>query len=426
MLAGSIAIAITLWARRTGEFIAPFPLVIATLGFYFLSRSAYLLWYDRPPLTSGGLPRSEQLDLIARTLVMGIVAVSSFLIGHSRKSAGVAGSNVGFSLPDPHTSRAVWIALFLGSAGLAAVVYIIRSVGGVSYALQHQYELSAIFQGRLLVFEVARLLIVPAVLLLIDADQHRSRWWAWVVAGVCAVVLYSLGRRSFMALAIGYPVAIYHLTVRRIPLRWLLPSAGLLAVLLFGLGYLRLMRRDRLPKVIAVLSHQPSLALHFLNATGELKVFDAATIVLRDVPNDMPYTYGQTFLRIPWMAVPRALWPDKPATLGNVIVARNLPNLMAGYPPTAVGEFYAAAGPFAVALGFFVVGWLARAGWEWRRRHPGVGNAAAYLMLCFFFFDFTRVGDPSRTVWFFIIGLAFFTAAFCLSARPADHLTRAA
>lgn len=418
VLAVYIALALTQWLRHTGEIIAPFPIVLSTIGFYFLTRAAYLLWFDRAPLTSAGLLPEEQSRLIARTLALGVVASVAFAAGHGARSASAACDRLQFSLPEANLRRAGWIAGSLGLVGLAALAYIIRSVGGISYALGHQYELSDLLKGKLILFEVSRLLIVPAVLLLIDPVQRRSRWWAWLIALGAALLLYPLGRRSFLALALGYPVALYHLTVRRIPLRWLLPGAVAAAAFLFTLGYVRLMRGDRLERVLTVLSRQPWIAVHFLNASGELKVFDAATILVRDVPQDMSFTYGATFARVPWMMVPRTLWPDKPATLGNVIVSRYLPNLRAGYPPTAVGEFYAAAGPVAVLGGFLVLGWLARVGWEWRKRHPGIGNASAYLMLCFFMFDFTRVGDPSRTVWFFLLGLTFFTTAFCLSAKP--------
>jgi hypothetical protein len=109
---------------------------------------------------------------------------------------------------------------------------------------------------------------------------------------------------------------------------------------------------------------------------------------------------------------------DKPVTLGEAIVGRYLPKLRTGYPPSAIGEFYSAGGQFAVILGFFGLGWLGRAGWEWRKRNPGTGNASIYLAFCFFVFDFTRFGDPSRTLWFFLIGGTFLTLAFCAAARP--------
>jgi len=220
-------------------------------------------------------------------------------------------------------------------------------------------------------------------------------------------------------LALSYPIVLYHLTLRRIPLRWMLPGGVIIGGLLFSFSFLRLIGIERLGKAAQVFMRQPESAVHFaLGTTGELKIFDAATIVVRDVPEELPLNYGVTFLRIPWMVIPRRIWTDKPVTLGEVIVSRYLPQLNTGYPPTAIGEFYAAGGAFAVVLGFFGLGWLGRAGWEWRTRRPGVGNASIYLAFCFFVFDFTRVGDPSRTVWFFLIGAAFFTLAFSMAARP--------
>ncbi len=370
-MAGITAVALVWWFRRTGEGIAPYPIVIVTLAVYFLPRAAYLLLFGRAPLTSGGLPPQDQWLLIRNTLALGTVAISAFILGHGAPSARLAAQRLQFSLPEADLDRAVWIATGLGLVGLAALAYIIRAVGGVSSLLKHQYELTYLLKGKLVLFDLCRLLTVPTVLLLIDPARHRSRWWGWVVATGVAALVYTIGHRALLALALGYPIALYHLTVRRIRFRWQVIGATVVAGMLLSLGYLRQVPADRLGHVLTVLSRKPAVAIHALNATGEFKVFDAATILVRDVPQDFPYTYGSTFVRIPWMVVPRALWADKPSTLGNVIVQRYLHSARAGFPPSAVGEFYAAAGPFAVLLGFLGLGWVAPRAWGIRAEQRG-------------------------------------------------------
>jgi len=175
---------------------------------------------------------------------------------------------------------------------------------------------------------------------------------------------------------------------------------------------------ERIEQAVSVFIRNPAAAAHFaFNASGELKVFDAASIVVRDTPSEITPNYGASFARVPWMIVPRRIWPEKPVTSGHFIIQRYLPHLRTAYPPTAVGEFYLAGGAFAVVLGFFGLGWVSRVGWEWHLHHHGVGNASIYLGFCAFGFDFTRVGDPSRTIWFFLIGASFLTVAFCIADR---------
>jgi len=189
------------------------------------------------------------------------------------------------------------------------------------------------------------------------------------------------------------------------------------AVTLFVVGFARLLTMSRIEQVVGSFSRRPSAAIHFtFNAVGELKIFDATSLVVRDVPDLIPYNYGTTFARVPWMIIPRRLWHEKPVTSGHLIVQRYLPNLRTAYPPMAIGELFAAAGWLGVLIGFFVLGWVSRVVWEWHQRHAGSGNASVYLLYCFFVFDFIRVGDPSRTIWFSLIG-AFLTAlVFAVSA----------
>ena len=410
------------WVRQTGELIAPFPLVLATLGFYFVPRAFYLLWFHQAPLSSAGLPYQDQLQLMTTAMVVGLLSLIAFAYGHGRQSAVNAAARIRFALPESDPARGFWIAGAAAIVGVLCVAYLVHEAGGLGYALRHQYELSDLLQGKKVFFEVSRLLIVPTALLLIDPVKRRSRWWVWVLAIGSGVILYALGRRSLVAMAIGYPIALYHLTIKRIPKRFLITCGIIGGVALFSLSYIRLIPSDRLAHALGVFVERPVAMIHFANSTGELKVFDATTIIIRDVPRDMGYTFGASFARVPWMVVPRAIWPSKPNTLGNVLLANNLPNLHTGYPPTAIGEFFVAGGWLGVMIGFLAFGWLARTMWEWRNRNSGIGNASIYLACCFFAFDFTRVGDPSRTVWFFLIGVSFFTIAFSLAAgfRPRE------
>src|SRR5437870_6498795 len=64
--------------RREREIIAPFPIGLAAVAVYIIPRAAYLLWFDRAPLTSAGLTEPRQLALITETTLAALVAALAF------------------------------------------------------------------------------------------------------------------------------------------------------------------------------------------------------------------------------------------------------------------------------------------------------------------------------------------------------------
>jgi hypothetical protein len=421
LLAVVVLAATWVWARRTGELVAPLPICLATLAFYVLPRAAYLLTFDRSPLTSGGLLPEERVALIGTTIATTLGGAVAFLWGHRSASAAGIGRLVRFDLPNPTLARAAWVGLALTVTGFGALLFLLQSLGSIRYALEHQSEVTTLLAGKQALFQLALLPLIACTLLLVDDKRHVTRWWAWTLPAITLIALFPFGLRAYILMAVGIPLALYHLTIRRIRARWLFLGGVIGTFALFSLNYFRVLGPDRFAQAAGVFVRNPDRALHFtFNTSGELKIFDAASIVIRDTPSELAYNYGATFAVVPWMIIPRRIWPEKPITSGHAIVQRYLPQIKTGYPPLAVGEFYMAGGVFAVLAGFWCLGWLGRCAWEWHRRHPGAGNSTAYLAFCFFVLDFTRVGDPSRTVWLFIVAASFITFAFCLSA-PTWH-----
>ena len=303
--------------------------------------------------------------------------------------------------------------------GAVVLGYLFAQLGSIPYALGHQEDVNLMLQGKqALLFQLARLVIVAVVLLLVRPATGTSRPWVWLLAAGITLVFLPFGSRALVLLSVLTPLALYHLVVRPIRMRWLIAGGAVASLGFFTLGVTRLLNARRLEQAGRVFIQRPVSVVHFgFNAVGEFKIFDAATIVVRDVPRVIPYNYGVTFARVPWMIVPRRLWVDKPVTSGRIIVRKYLPNLRTAYPPTAIGELFSAGGWLAVSIGFFGLGWISRVVWEWHKGHRGSGNAGAYLLYCFFVFDFIRVGDPSRTIWFLVIGVVMTAAAFWSAAR---------
>jgi hypothetical protein len=405
------------FAREQGELIAPLPICLATIGFYVLPRSAYLLLFHRPPVSSAGLSLTTQQSLIAQTLGLACLASLAFIVGHSSWSASRHAARTRFTLPDPDFGRALWISVAAGFVGFLVMLYMLGTLGDIEYVMNHQHEVNLILQGKQAVFQLTRLTIVPVALLLVDHVRRQTRWAIWIFAALCLIAYIPFGYRVFILLAAGYPLGLYHLVVRQIPIRRMAIMGIAGGFILFSFSYWRLFGAAGLGHATGIFRQNPAAAVHFaFNASSELKIFDAATIIVRDVPNELDYSYGARFAVVPFTLIPRRIWHEKPTTLGHMIVERYQPSARTAWPPMAIGEFFAAAGAFGVALGFWLLGWIGRFGWEWFRARRNAGNASVYLMGCFFIYDFTRVGDPSRTFLFFLFAFMFLTTAFAIAS----------
>lgn len=372
------------------------------------------------------LPANGRILLIAETVGLTGVAMLAFILGHRSKSARRAGAKTKFGLPDPAPERALYIGIGAIAAGTMVLYVMYGVVGSVSYAFTHHDQVITLMKYKQSTFQLTRLTVVGVMVLLIDLRRRQTRWWVWMIAIAFALALVPFGSRQHLLFAFGLPVGLYHVFVRRLPARWFIPAGVIAALVLFSFSYLRLLGPERIGGAAGVFAAKPSAAIHFaFNASGELKIFDAATIVIRDTPEELPLTYGTNFFRVPWMIVPHRIWPEKPLPWGNVITQKYLPQLKAGRPPTAMGDLFLAGGWAAVPLGFFLFGWVARFVWEWRLVHLGLANTCLYLEFCAFSFDFTRVGDPSRTIMFLLIGTAFLVLVYGLAAPVPPNWLRA-
>lgn len=415
-LSTSCIVSALVWLRRTREIVAPVPILVGTIGLYVLPRAAYLLWFGRAPDSSAGLLEQDQAHLIASTLAVINIGVLAFLLAHQSPAIRTWGRSIRFTLPDPDPYRAAVTAGLVLALGVAAFALLLRQIGGWRYVVQNQSLVSDLLQGKGILLNLTRVIAIPAGLLLIDRARHRTRWWVWLFV-LFAVLCYAiLGRRSLIAFALAYPLLLYHWSLHSFPWKRL-AVAGVIAVLtLTAYSYVRLLGIDRIGQASRVVVTHPQAAVHFLFSTGEFRIFDATTIIVRDVPEVIAPNFGTSFIRVPWWIIPRTLWETKPVTLGETLVGQYMPNIRGGHPPMIFGELYAAGGIFAVILGMFCFGWMTRLGWEWGTRHRGVGDGSMYILFCYFVYDFTRVGDPSRTLWAAVIAAVMFAGVFCLSA----------
>jgi len=94
------------------------------------------------------------------------------------------------------------------------------------------------------------------------------------------------------------------------------------------------------------------LTTSILKEFDQLEVF--ATIVAI-TPEKLPFWYGQSYLDIFSLPIPRSLWADKPVP-ARLILGQLMRGIDVGIPPTVIGEFYFNFGIFGIIFGMCLFG----------------------------------------------------------------------
>ena len=77
--------------------------------------------------------------------------------------------------------------------------------------------------------------------------------------------------------------------------------------------------------------------------------------ILAEVPQDVGYLYGKSYLAALTVWVPRYLWPEKPGLIDGM-VGETFYNAEVGIPPGPIGEAYWNFGYLGIPLIFFLFG----------------------------------------------------------------------
>lgn len=182
--------------------------------------------------------------------------------------------------------------------------------------------------------------------------------------------------------------------------------SNMLYILLTAAAVWVYIRRDRVPwKSLSALG---ALALVFLSIvsfqrqqsegstesynvrTAIESVSDAAVInlnfteipktanIIKAIPGELDYTYGQTIANYAVAPIPRSLWPDKPLIDTGVEVGVKVYNTDgSAIPPGALGELYWSWGAVGITLGALLLGYAL--GWTERLFRGRTDAAAAVL-----------------------------------------------
>lgn len=277
--------------------------------------------------------------LVAYELLLSALALGAYYLGYFS----------GLRLPLPRLyfrppTAVVGKALFAIAVAAAVFVIYVRSQGGVSNHLLSWAEVGRVdaIKGEGHWLKISRLGGLSALLWFAYDPKAWRRPLFWAAALTCGMINFlGSGSRSSVVFLLIVATLIWLIGKGRFsPLRTLL-VVFLCLLIIASLGRLRrgLFRGSvdwsTVYSVGAVDSFKESID-ELLYRYGSL---DSAYPVLARVPEEVDFLYGESYLTLLALPVPRALWPEKPGTVGK-LAGEVFYGVKAGIPPGAVAEAY--------------------------------------------------------------------------------------
>ena len=207
------------------------------------------------------------------------------------------------------------------------------------------------------------------ILLAFSLDGFRTK--RAIVLAVLAVTLILFlnaslvdgSRRgvAFFFIFIALPLFVHIGVFRRAGAIALMASAACIVVF-YG------MLRKGLNDVRSI--HDFTSLIHFNNFSALLDsmlvnadfamVFDALVGVIKRVPEEVGYLYGDTLFKFFYFPIPRSVWPDKPESISVVVAKRiyEVGDSPVSFNPTIIGELYFNLGWIGLCIGGGALGLL--------------------------------------------------------------------
>ena len=386
------------------------PIVLFALAFgaMFVARPASIL--------AGGEHRFwgvDVLPVLSRTLLLALVGAVAFVIGYELHG----GKWLAARLPRPRpidTGVAALGALGVASVALVALVILLPTSEGLD-SLRillggRSGDLSELLKSSSDYFWYGSLLFAPAAFILV-ALAVRVRTVALCVAAVivCLLALSRLapvgGRIVLLPVLGGIFVLVFLLREKRPSVLFL---AALGTVALLG-SYLILHLRDPTDALtfrtaVEQLERRPHAVLDPVLHGADAEMVLALSAALTVIPEDLSYRWGgATVGNLVTRPVPRELWPGKPLTPGEEVVATIWPHLYPGLNPafSPLLVLYWDLGLVGVAIGMALFGLLARAFYEWFLLHRRSFAAQLLYAIGLWFVVIGARNDPVDT---FVLG----------------------
>lgn len=345
------------------------PLCAFTLAIYAA------MYFPNPLLVMVGVVPYESHDweLFYFTNALMMIGYSLFIVGAKRLRFIPWDIN---RLPLMHLRHGrvefcIYLCLALSALGLAVVIATgaargvdvfavhrtYRAVGqqGLSFMFVHYATIALPLGVLLIAFKPVRMqlpyLVAVIVILLIHFMIIRVR--TLPIATMLAYGIGTVARHHFVALGQQVPRG-------RIPPVWrMIVLVGIPLLVLTGVS-IRYLRASYQMDDWAVTSERVERLIDQTFVGGDMGYAYHSREAINLFPHAYPYLWGESYYRVLFAPIPRAIWPNKPVSINRLYVAvadRDFRSRGGTRPPGMVATLYVNFGPFGV-VGMLIFGWV--------------------------------------------------------------------
>lgn len=352
------------------------PVLLALLSFPILLRPIY--WIAQTSLSVYPLdPREAQRAAVTAAAYVYLGQAVYYLVYYNARVSATLLRWFPTFQPNWPTSRVNKLLFVFIILGVVSYVAFMGQVGGVGVFLASLYRRRELSSGLGPLYMGILFLPVAAIIGLM-AKRRLERLVLCLVALFAAGVLGTLGGRGLVITYLLTGLICWNYTVKRVAFSKIVAIAALSVLFAVVYGQLRSTTWEgRGVRVEVVTSREWSagaiLRAHFFDQN----YLDTFAVLVADMPKQMPFQYGATYLRLFAAPVPRVLWPEK----GDIFEGRTIGKVYffgSGRPPGYAGVLYMNFHLPGIVLGCAFLAVFHRALYAYLRQNPANPGAVLF------------------------------------------------
>ncbi|MBE0534398.1 MAG: oligosaccharide repeat unit polymerase [Phycisphaerae bacterium] len=311
--------------------------------------------------------------MMSRTLFLANMGILAFYAGYAMTLGGPCGTSPKGANDLKSRRRGtdiLIIAALLAMAGLLGGAFIfVRKVTGAHDIGARGLWMRGMGAAMLATFCYPTSLVMWYCYGVRSGLSKRQHAFRTVVALLLLLPYLSLGSRGDFFIFFTAVVLLYHYSVKRISISYML----VIAVLFFAFSavFVHVRGRHSNPDVTRSFISMRSARDFFHDSMRSFAGTEGFMMVL---DSQFAKSHGIDYLHAGAIYVPSFIWPDKPRLGMGIRFTRHFyPGVYetgTTYGPSLLGAFYMDFGYWGISVGMFVIGWTLRRFYTWFMNHP--------------------------------------------------------